>query len=145
MMNACLLALLVSLGPVPAKSPLTLPSGAPIAVPAVTVPAPLAPAPGALSLPATRLQPVAPFNRSPLPLGRIDEGWGPVIDWWCGETDGDGDGILDRCDSCPDVFDPTNADGDLDRVGDACDNCPITPNPDQLDADRDGRGDACDF
>ncbi len=35
-------------------------------------------------------------------------------------------------------------DGDGDGVADACDNCPDAANPDQADGDGDGDGDACD-
>jgi len=58
--------------------------------------------------------------------------------------DGDGDGVLDGADVCPEVFDPGQADGDGDGVGDACDSCPTTPDPDQADGDEDGIGDPCD-
>ncbi|MFO0837740.1 MAG: thrombospondin type 3 repeat-containing protein [Phycisphaerae bacterium] len=52
------------------------------------------------------------------------------------QTDSDGDGIGDCCDS-----DAPDADGD--GVADACDNCPSVYNPGQLDSDNDGIGDAC--
>lgn len=58
--------------------------------------------------------------------------------------DTDGDGVVDRCDNCPDVVDPTQADTDGDLVGDACDNCPTVANTDQANADDDAPGDACD-
>jgi hypothetical protein len=38
--------------------------------------------------------------------------------------DEDGDTVLDRCDNCPDVYNPTQDDGDNDGVGDACDPAP---------------------
>ncbi len=60
------------------------------------------------------------------------------------EPDGDGDGVIDDCDTCPATVNPTQADSDGDGVGDACDNCPATANPDQSDADHDGTGDLCD-
>lgn len=77
-------------------------------------------------------------------------------------SDGDGDGVPDAEDNCPDVPNPDQADGDGDGIGDACDetpggpdedgdgipdaddNCPGVPNPDQADSDGDGIGDACD-
>ncbi|MGA1864886.1 MAG: hypothetical protein ACMUHX_07480, partial [bacterium] len=34
--------------------------------------------------------------------------------------------------------------GDGDGVGDVCDNCPDYPNPDQADSDGDNTGDSCD-
>jgi len=61
-----------------------------------------------------------------------------------GRNDGDGDGLLDACDTCPADIDPGQADVDADGIGDLCDNCLDTPNPDQIDADLDGLGNACD-
>lgn len=76
-----------------------------------------------------------------------------------GSPDGDGDGIPDANDNCPQVANPDQADTDGDGIGDACDvppdsdrdgvpdasdNCPAAFNPDQADADQDGIGDACD-
>jgi hypothetical protein len=71
--------------------------------------------------------------------------------------DGDGDGVPDGTDNCPDVANPNQEDADGDDVGDACeadtdgdgviddvDNCDNADNPDQLDTDGDGAGDACD-
>ncbi|HKQ98585.1 MAG TPA: thrombospondin type 3 repeat-containing protein, partial [Candidatus Polarisedimenticolia bacterium] len=59
-------------------------------------------------------------------------------------ADGDGDGIPDDVDLCPEAADPDQADADGDGVGDACDNCPADANRDQRDLDRDLAGDACD-
>jgi Ca2+-binding RTX toxin-like protein len=42
------------------------------------------------------------------------------------------------------VEDSTHDDGDGDGVADGDDNCPETANPDQADNDNDGTGDACD-
>ena len=79
--------------------------------------------------------------------------------------DGDGDGIADACDNCPNDFNPSQADLDGDGVGntcdlcqnfddsidadtdgipDNCDNCPSQANASQGDCNSDGIGDACD-
>jgi len=75
--------------------------------------------------------------------------------------DGDGDGIPDATDNCPEDPNPGQEDSDSDGTGDACedvlppdgdsdgvpdatDNCPAVPNPGQEDADSDGTGDACE-
>jgi hypothetical protein len=57
--------------------------------------------------------------------------------------DGDGDGIPDSSDNCPDDANPDQEDADEDGAGDACDNCPVA-NPDQRDDDGNGIGDVCD-
>ena len=71
--------------------------------------------------------------------------------------DSDGDGALDASDNCPLVSNPDQTDSDGDGLGDACDtdddndgvpdisdNCPFSANADQADSDGDGLGDACD-
>jgi hypothetical protein len=60
------------------------------------------------------------------------------------ETDGDGDGIPDAEDNCPEVSNADQADLDGDGPGDVCDNCPEVSNADQVDLDGDGPGDVCD-
>jgi hypothetical protein len=75
--------------------------------------------------------------------------------------DGDGDGVADDTDNCPSVPNPDQTDSDGNGVGDACDtpqpvdsdgdgvtddvdNCMYVPNPGQEDSDGNGIGDACD-
>ncbi len=73
------------------------------------------------------------------------------------DLDGDGDGVRDAVDNCPEAPNPSQADTDLDGAGDACDpdddgddvpdasdRCPGVPDPGQEDSDGDGIGDACD-
>ena len=59
-------------------------------------------------------------------------------------ADGDGDGTLDVCDTCPTFTSTNNKDGDGDGLGDVCDNCPADANASQTDGDLDGAGDVCD-
>lgn len=67
------------------------------------------------------------------------------------EGDLDGDGLVNRSDNCPTIFNPVRpldngqqADADGDGEGDACDACPLTADSDKCDLptveDRDGDG-----
>jgi endoglucanase len=71
--------------------------------------------------------------------------------------DSDGDGVADGTDNCPAVGNASQSDMDGDGTGDVCDsdkdgdtvanasdNCPSAANADQKDSDSDGIGDACD-
>ena len=60
------------------------------------------------------------------------------------QNDGDGDGVIDCLDNCPEVANETQADTDEDGIGNLCDNCPAEANPDQADWNENGRGDACE-
>jgi len=62
--------------------------------------------------------------------GLIDDGL------TCMGPDGDGDGIEDIVDNCPDTENPSQLDSDCDGVGDACDLCP--GGDDLVDQDNDG-------
>jgi len=64
--------------------------------------------------------------------------------WLAGLADGDGDGVFDSDDNCPEVANSSQTDTDADGLGDLCDNCPDDANPTQADDDDDGVGDACD-
>jgi hypothetical protein len=57
-------------------------------------------------------------------------------------VDGDGDGIADSRDNCPQLANSEQLDSDHDRRGDACDSCPLAPPT--RDRDSDGLDDACD-
>jgi hypothetical protein len=72
-------------------------------------------------------------------------------------VDSDNDGVADTTDNCQHVGNPNQSDNDGDGIGDVCDsdddndgvadtsdNCLLLPNPNQADFDRDGRGDTCD-
>ncbi len=75
-----------------------------------------------------------------------------VLSWslvlLCGSVawaaDGDGDGIDDEVDNCPEVFNAGQENADQDEYGDACDTCPGLFNTEQTDTDGDGIGDGCD-
>ena len=97
-------------------------------------------------------------------------GWNGIARLYFSEPDLDHDGVADREDNCPDVFNPAEPqegrfnrsngpgpDSDDDGEGDACDPdddnddipdeedlCPFTPGEDNGDADGDGIGNACD-
>jgi len=81
------------------------------------------------------------------------------------DNDSDSDGILDYCDNCINIYNPSQLDFDNDFIGDECDfcpndiindpdedgicgindNCPYFFNPSQIDSDNDNVGDECDF
>jgi len=81
-------------------------------------------------------------------------------------VDGDGDGVADETDNCPQLANASQADADSDGIGDACDdsansngiadadndgisdehdNCPAASNANQQDLDADSVGDVCDL
>lgn len=59
-------------------------------------------------------------------------------------VDGDGDGIDNIVDNCPEIPNSDQADLDGDGRGDACDNCPDIYNSDQADMNENHIGDACE-
>ena len=80
--------------------------------------------------------------------------WDP---WGCSNFDKDSDGVQDFSDNCPLVHNPEQTDTDGDGYGDLCDsdrdndgirnesdNCELVANRHQWDLDRDQVGDACD-
>jgi hypothetical protein len=82
---------------------------------------------------------------------------GPVIPITLVDPDGDGDGVPNAADNCPNDANADQADTDGDGIGDVCepdgdedgiaddlDNCPAVANADQIDTDGDAEGDACD-
>ncbi len=60
------------------------------------------------------------------------------------EGDSDGDGIVDKSDTCVTYSNPNQEDQDQDNWGDVCDNCPTVSNTTQRDTDADNVGDRCD-
>jgi len=60
------------------------------------------------------------------------------------EHDKDKDGILDKEDNCPKIFNPDQKDLDGDWVWDACDNCKNIDNPKQIDKDKNWVWDMCE-
>ncbi len=72
-------------------------------------------------------------------------GVGDPCDVWYVDIDSDGDGIYDRQDPCPEVYNPWwSVDSDGDGIPDECDNCPSVANADQRDINGNGIGDACE-
>jgi len=67
--------------------------------------------------------------------------WGAMV---ISGTDRDADGVQDKTDNCPDVYNPDQKDSDKDGIGDICDNCPSIYNSDQNDSNKNGCGDVCD-
>ncbi|NND61215.1 MAG: hypothetical protein HKN49_13205 [Gammaproteobacteria bacterium] len=60
------------------------------------------------------------------------------------EPDGDGDGVADALDNCPNTSNSDQANDDGDALGNVCDNCTLVANDDQLDSNNDGYGNICD-
>ena len=49
------------------------------------------------------------------------------------ESDIDSDGISDKVDNCPEIFNPEQLDFDDDKVGDLCDTCLLYTSPSPRD------------
>jgi hypothetical protein len=60
------------------------------------------------------------------------------------DSDADGDGVINEQDNCWLSPNSDQTNNDTDTLGDACDNCIYADNPYQYDEDGDGIGDACD-
>lgn len=60
------------------------------------------------------------------------------------QANADGDDWGDACDFCPNLSTETNYDRDADGYGNGCDNCAYDANPGQEDSDGDGYGDVCE-
>ena len=60
------------------------------------------------------------------------------------QIDSDADGWGDACDYCSEVIDDVQQDSDMDGFGDTCDVCPQVADEAQVDTDEDGFGDVCD-
>jgi Thrombospondin type 3 repeat len=94
--------------------------------------------------------------------GKLEDKTATVITVHVTAADSDDDGVPDSTDNCPNAANADQTDSDGDGIGDVCDttdpdpdtdgdgvldandNCPTVVNADQEDADNDGLGDACD-
>lgn len=89
--------------------------------------------------------------------GDRDQLFEQAVHWAAGNSDTDGDTVLNAQDNCPFVVNTNQDDNDLDGAGDECDddddndtvldvddNCPFVANTNQVDTDLNGVGDACE-